>query len=97
MIDHNIARLGGNPSWNLIIPIAFYVAELQKIGDDKAFLKGSLWLHLKGLYGSRDNKHFRQHFPNSVVVPSVEVLKVCDIGAPSNSTEHVKGEGTCGT
>jgi hypothetical protein len=46
MIDHKTSRLGGNPSGNLIIPTAFYVAELQKLGDDKAFLKGSLWPHL---------------------------------------------------
>jgi hypothetical protein len=46
MVDHNITRLGGIPSANLIIPTPFYVAELQKLGDDKAFLKGSLWPHL---------------------------------------------------
>jgi hypothetical protein len=69
----------------------------KKLGVDKAFFKGSLWLHLKGLYGSRNIKHFRQHFPDNVVVPNVEVLKMCDAGALSNSTEHVKGEGTCGT
>jgi hypothetical protein len=34
---------------------------------------------------------------DSVVVPNMEVLKVCDIGASSNSTEHVEDEGTCGT
>jgi hypothetical protein len=46
MVDHNITRLGGIPSANLVIPTLFYVAELQKLGDDKAFLKGSLWPHL---------------------------------------------------
>jgi hypothetical protein len=41
MIDHKICRLGGNPAANLIIPTTFYVANLQKVGDDKAFLKTS--------------------------------------------------------
>jgi hypothetical protein len=41
MIDHKICRLGGNPAANLIIPTMFYVAELQKVRDDKAFLKTS--------------------------------------------------------
>jgi hypothetical protein len=52
MVDHNITRLGGIPSANLVIPTLFYVAELQKLGDDKAFLKGSLWPNLQGFYGS---------------------------------------------
>jgi hypothetical protein len=59
MVDHNITRLGGIPSANLVIPIPFYVAEVQKLGDDKAFLKGSLWPHLQGFYASRDIDHFR--------------------------------------
>jgi hypothetical protein len=46
MIDHKICRLGGNPAANLIISTAFYVADFQKVRDDKAFLKTSLWPQL---------------------------------------------------
>jgi hypothetical protein len=28
MIDHKVCRAGGNPAANLIIPTAFYVAEI---------------------------------------------------------------------
>jgi hypothetical protein len=97
MVDHNITRLGGIPSANLIIPTPFYVAELQKLGDDKAFLKGSLWPHLQGFYASQDINHFRQEYPDNVVMRTEEVLKLCDTGTPPNSTEHVEGEGACGT
>jgi hypothetical protein len=50
MIDHKICRLGSNPAANSIIPTAFYVAELHKVGEDKAFLKTSLWPQLWTLY-----------------------------------------------
>jgi hypothetical protein len=42
MIDHKIYRAGGNPAANLIIPTAFYVANIQKVEEDRAFLKTSL-------------------------------------------------------
>jgi hypothetical protein len=50
MIDHKICRLGGNPAANMIIPTVFYVVELQRVGDDKAFMKTSLWPQLQKLY-----------------------------------------------
>jgi hypothetical protein len=50
MIDHKICRLGGNPAANMIIPTAFYVVELQRVGDDKAFMKTSLWPQVQKLY-----------------------------------------------
>jgi hypothetical protein len=54
MIDHKTCRLGGNPAANLIVPTAFYVAEVQKLGDDKAFLRVCLWPTLQALYKSED-------------------------------------------
>jgi hypothetical protein len=58
MIDHKICRLGGNPATNLIIPTAFYVVELQKVGDDKAFMKTSLWPQLQTLYRCKGIEQF---------------------------------------
>ena len=42
IVDHKPCRLGRNPLGNLIIPTAFYVENMQKLGDDKGFLKGCL-------------------------------------------------------
>jgi hypothetical protein len=97
MIDHNSSRLGGNPYGNLIVPTAFYVAELQKVGDDNAFLKASLWPQLQSLYRSRDVEHFREQFPESEVLPTVPLLNVMYTGAPSTTSATIFGEGTCGT
>jgi hypothetical protein len=43
IVDHKSCRLGGNLPRNLIIPTPFYVEDIQKLGDDKGFLKGCLW------------------------------------------------------
>jgi hypothetical protein len=95
IVDHRICRLGGNSAANLIIPTAFYVAEMQKLGDDKGFLKGCLWPLLQGLYRCKDIKHFRTHYPDNVVDPAVKVQKLCGTEETSASTKTVEGEGTC--
>jgi hypothetical protein len=46
IVDHKLCRLGGNEAANLIIPTAFYMEELKKLGDDKAFLRTCLWPQL---------------------------------------------------
>jgi hypothetical protein len=43
MIDHKICRVGRNLAANLIIPTAFYMADIQKVAENRAFLKTSLW------------------------------------------------------
>jgi hypothetical protein len=97
MIDYNNSRLSGNPYGNLIVPTAFYVAKFQKVGDDNAFLKASLWPQLQRLYGSRDVEHFWEQFPESEVLPTVPLLNLIDTSAPSTTSATVEGEGTCGT
>jgi hypothetical protein len=43
IVDHKLCRLGGNEAANLIVPTTFYVEELEKLGDNKAFLRACLW------------------------------------------------------
>jgi hypothetical protein len=43
IVDHKSCRLGENPVGNFIIPTAFYMEDIQKLEDDKGFLKGCLW------------------------------------------------------
>jgi hypothetical protein len=64
MIDHNSSRLGGNPYGNLIVPTAFYVAELQKVGmtthsrkllyglNSKACMEAGTW----SIFGNNSRK-----------------------------------------
>ena len=96
MIDYKTCRLGGNPYGNLIISIAFYVVELQKIGDDKAFLKGCLWPQLYKLHGCKDIEYFWKHYLESVLDSRIEILNVCEIGATSTTTNTMEGEGVYG-
>jgi hypothetical protein len=41
IIDHNLGHVAYNPRANIIIPNAFYVEHLQKLGDDKNYLKST--------------------------------------------------------
>ena len=43
IIDNKVSRVSYNPSSNVIISFPFYVAELDKLADDKNFLKSTLW------------------------------------------------------
>ena len=95
IVDHKPCRLGGNPLGNLIIPTPFYVEDIQKLGDDKGFLKGCLWPLLQGFSGCEDITDFRVHYPNSVVDPSVKIQKLYESQGASPSTGNVEGEGTC--
>ena len=43
IIDNKVSRVFCNPSSNVVISSPFYVAELDKLADDKNFLKSTLW------------------------------------------------------
>ena len=43
IIDNKVSRVSYNPSSNVVISFPFYVAELDKLADDKNFLKSTLW------------------------------------------------------
>jgi hypothetical protein len=95
IVDHKLCRLGGNEAANLIIPTAFYVAELEKLGDDKAFLRACLWPQLQALSTCKDIDEFRTHYPESVIDPHEEVQDVLRTSPTATTTHIVHGEGTC--
>jgi hypothetical protein len=66
IVDHKLCRLGGNEAANLIIPTVFYVEELEKLGDDKAFLRACLWPQLQALSRCKDIDEFRTRYPESI-------------------------------
>ena len=43
IIENKVSRVSCNPSSNVVISSPFYVAELDKLADDKNFLKSTLW------------------------------------------------------
>jgi hypothetical protein len=95
IVDHKSWRLEGNPAANIIKPTAFYVADINGLGDDKGFLKVSLWPQLQSLYGSENIRQFRLKYPNSVLDASVKVSELCRSESTTASAETVEGEGTC--
>jgi hypothetical protein len=72
------------------------VAEVQKLGDDKAFLRVCLWPTLQALYKSEDIKQFHERYPKSEVELTVEKVNVFQVCPRSTTTDTVEGEGTCG-
>jgi hypothetical protein len=95
LIDHKVCRLGGNKAENLIVPTPFYVADLERVGDDKAFLKACLWPQLKQLNECMDIAEFRRFYPECEVVPGLKILRVSPTPSTPTSTDTVDGEGTC--
>ena len=95
IVDHKSCRLRRNPIGNLIIPTAFYVEDIKKLGDDKGFLKGYLWPLLQGLSGCKYITNFQTQYPNNVLDPSVKIQKLCESEATFASTGTIEGEGTC--
>ena len=63
-------------STNVIISTSFYTKKMERLGDDKSFLKSSLWLLLQGLFGSIDVADFRSYFPQSVQGLNAKVFKL---------------------
>jgi hypothetical protein len=92
MIDHKVCWAGRNPAANLIIPTAFYVAEIQKVAEDQAFLKTSLWPHLQAFHKCENIDHFRDQYPNSECDPIFKMRKVSASHATSSSTDSEEGE-----
>jgi hypothetical protein len=94
IIDHKGPRVGCNPSVNVIIPPPFYVQDVEGIGDDRQFLKLSLWPVLQRLYGCQDVADFRSHIPSSLV-PSGLKVPLHEKEFEAEVELDVVGEGTC--
>jgi hypothetical protein len=60
IIDHNLGCVACNPRSNIITPRAFYVETLKKLGDDKNYLKSTLWPMLQDLFDAADVEDFHR-------------------------------------
>jgi hypothetical protein len=49
---------------------------VERLGDDRSFLKSSLWPLLQGLFGSIDVSDFCSYFPQSVQGLNAKVLEL---------------------
>jgi hypothetical protein len=65
-VEKKAYRVDSNPSTNITISTSFYVEKVERLGDNRSFLKSSLWPLLQGLFGSVDVADFHLHFPQSV-------------------------------
>ena len=82
IIDHIGVLVDCNPIANIIIPPAFYVENMKKLGNDKNYLRQNLWPLLESLAGSPDVQQFRG------------VLPATSIGVTDPTTLHAAGRTT---
>jgi hypothetical protein len=54
IMDHKSFRVGYNPLANVIIPTLFYVQGMEKLEEDKKYLKSYLWPLLEKFFASVD-------------------------------------------
>jgi hypothetical protein len=94
VVDHKSFRVGCNPSANVIIPTPFYVQHMEKLEEDRNYLKYSLWPLLEGFFASKDIQQFRSFYPQSFLDPHTRVPKVYELQGESGISSFVEGEGT---
>jgi hypothetical protein len=66
IIDHNACRVGCYLPINIIIPAPFYVRQLQRIEDDKMYLKSSFWPLLQEVFGCLDVTKYILHVSSNI-------------------------------
>jgi hypothetical protein len=94
IVDHKGFRVGCNAPANVIITIAFYVSSLGKLGDDRNYLKESLWPLLECFASTSTVYNFREYFPFSFIEPGVKVPKFYERLAGSEVVDAGSSEGT---
>jgi hypothetical protein len=96
IVDHNVSRVACNPISNVVAAKAFYVEYLQKLGDDKNYLKGTLWPLLQALFDTDDVEEFHSRLPHSTTAFNSAIQE--DRGKLLASEIHgcLHGEGTTG-
>jgi hypothetical protein len=95
-VDHKPAQVSCNPEANTIIATLFYISQLTKVGDDKQFLKMSLWPKLNALFKSADLANFERRCKN----PRYKKRKPEDFERHDNErrsgdVHSRQGDGTC--
>jgi hypothetical protein len=68
IVDHYFSRVACNPMSNIIAPNPFYMEHLQKLGEDKNYLKSTLWPMLQAFFDVDNVYDFCRQFPPSAPV-----------------------------
>jgi hypothetical protein len=97
IINHNLGRIACNPRANIITPNAFYVEHLQKLGDDKNYLKSTLWPLLQDFFDADDVEEFRRDFPCTVGLSENALREEHQEFISSDIQGCLQGEGTGGS
>jgi hypothetical protein len=94
IVDHKACRVDSNPNANVIISTSFYVEKVERLGDDRSFLKSSLWPLLQGLFESANVVDFHSQFPQSMQGLNAKVSKPHEKVETFGIAEDLEGEGT---
>ena len=95
IIDNKVSRVSCNPSSNVLISSPFYVAELDKLADDKNFLKSTLWPVLETFESATGTDEFRSRSLGIPQNTGHEGRDFCMLHSPLEHVLLVEGEGTC--
>ena len=95
IIDNKVSQVSCNPSSNVIISSPFYVAELDKLADDKNFLKSTLWPVLETFESAIGTDEFRSRSLGIPQNTGNEGRDFCMLQSPLEHVLLVEGKGTC--
>jgi hypothetical protein len=96
IVDHNVSRMACNPISNIVAAKAFYVEHLQKLGDDKSYLKRTLWPLLQVLFDTGDVEEFHSRLLHSTIASNSAIQEDCGKLLASEIHGCLQGEGTTG-
>ena len=84
-----------NPISNVVISSPFYVAALEKLCDDKNFLKSTLWPVLETFQLSAHIREFRCKSVGMLQREGAEGRDLCLTETALDNHVLLEGEGTC--
>jgi hypothetical protein len=96
IIDHKLDRVGCNHGNNVIVTKPFYIADLEKLGDDRLHLKTTVWPLLQKLASSEDVRKFRKQFRKDMAAVGITQTQLTKSGTEAEFVAELQGEGTCG-
>ena len=94
IIDHKLERVGYNRSANAILTRPFYVADMEKLGDNMLHLKSSVWPLLEKFSQSKDVPKFCKKYCRDMADAGITVTQRTETKAEGDVAGAVQGEGT---
>jgi NLI interacting factor-like phosphatase len=94
IIDHRRDRVASNRGSNVLLTRPFYVADMEKLGDDMLHLKASVWPLLEKFSQTEDVAKFRKHFRRVLEDAGICRTKLTETKAVRDVAGDVQGEGT---